>query len=85
MNRLFPALTVLALFSFCLSSCEFSVSTANIKDAKLTADEAGTTPATSFGQNDTVYLKVDLAKAPETTKPSARWIAADDNNEGIAN
>ena len=40
-------------------------------------------PATTFGQNDTVFLIVDLANAPETTKTSARWIAAEVDYEGL--
>ena len=58
-------------------ACGFSVSTANIKDAYLTADEDGQQPTDVFGQADTFFLQVELANAPDDTELKAVWIAAD--------
>ncbi len=74
--KLLPILVIAAAMTV-LSSCSFNVSTANISDAKLTKDDAGTQPSTVFGQKDTIYLKVQLANAPDSSVTSAQWIAVD--------
>lgn len=66
-----------AILSLSLNSCEFKVSTAKIKEAKLTKDDAGTQASTVFGPKDTIYLKVDLVNAPASTVTAAHWIAVD--------
>jgi serine protease Do len=63
---------------FWLVACggqEVSFSTANIADARLSEDESGAASTTTFGPNDTFYLIVDLANAPEDTKVKASWTA----------
>ncbi len=71
----------ITLFSFliwlvaCGGGGEVSFSTANIADARLTKDEAGTQTTSTFGPNDTFYLIVNLANAPDDTKVKASWTA----------
>lgn len=80
----FPALAfALIAGALLLSSCEVSFSTANIQGARLTVDEEGSAPTTTFAQNDTFYLLVQLANAPDTTVTSARWVAVDVQAEGV--
>ncbi|HFQ94300.1 MAG TPA: hypothetical protein ENK32_09840, partial [Anaerolineae bacterium] len=52
-----------------------SFSTANIKNATLANDEAGANATTSFAPEDTFYLLVDLANAPDDTTVKAVWTA----------
>ncbi|GIK55029.1 MAG: PDZ domain-containing protein [Chloroflexi bacterium] len=59
---------------------ELSFSTANISQARLAKDEAGTQTTTTFAPGDTFYLLVDLANAPDGTKVKASWTAV--NAEG---
>jgi serine protease Do len=59
---------------------ELSFSTANISEARLAKDEAGTQTTTTFAPDDTFYLIVNLANAPEGTKVKATWTAV--NAEG---
>ena len=70
----------IALFSLMvwLVACggkEISLSTANISGARLTKDEAGAQSTTTFSPDDTFYLIVDLANAPDDTKVKASWTA----------
>jgi hypothetical protein len=58
-------------------ACGFSVSTANIKDAYMARDEAGTDRTTVFTSEDTFYCIVDLANAPDDTTVKAVWYAVD--------
>lgn len=60
-----------------LAACsrEVSLSTANIADARLSKDEAGSQTTTIFGPEDVFYLKVELANAPDSTKVKAEWTA----------
>jgi serine protease Do len=60
-----------------LTACEFSASTANISDVILAKDEAGTQPATTFEPEETFYLVVDLANAPDDTMVKTSWYAVD--------
>jgi hypothetical protein len=71
----FALLIVLGLGLF--TACEFSASTANIANATLAKDEAGTQPTTVFAQPETFYLVVDLANAPDDTTVRAAWYAVD--------
>ncbi|MFO7537940.1 MAG: trypsin-like peptidase domain-containing protein [Chloroflexota bacterium] len=61
-----------------LTACgnrEISFSTANIADARLTKDEAGTQATTTFNPEDPFYLIVNLANAPDSTTVKAEWTA----------
>lgn len=73
---------LLALF---LTGCEFSASTANIQEAVLARDEAGTAVTTAFDPTDTVYSLVELANAPDSTKLKAVWTAVDVGDAAPAN
>lgn len=56
---------------------DVSFSTANISSATLAKDEAGTQKTTTFAPEDTFYLIIDLANAPEDTTVRADWMAVD--------
>lgn len=58
-------------------ACSFSASTANISEATLARDEEGQQPTTVFSPEDTFYLIVDLANAPDDTKVRAAWTAVE--------
>jgi len=60
-----------------LTACEFSASTANIADATIARDEAGTQPTAVFAPPETFYLVVELANAPDDTAVKAAWSAVD--------
>ena len=68
------AIIILALVTL---ACGFSVSTANIKDAYLARDEAGTDRTTTFAQDDEFFCIVQLANAPDDTTLKAVWYAVD--------
>ena len=74
-NRYFVFFAAAALILATLA-CSFSASTANIKDAYLATDPDGANPTDSFTQDQTFYLLVDLANAPDDTVLKASWIAA---------
>jgi hypothetical protein len=58
-------------------ACNFSASTANIKDAYLSTDTDGADQTTTFAPEDsTFYLTVILANAPSDTVTRAVWYAA---------
>ena len=66
------------VFTFILSACSVSASTANISDAKMTRDEAGKNPTKVFSPEDkTFYLIAELSNAPEDTAVKALWTAVD--------
>ena len=75
-RRTFPLL-VTFLAALLLVACEFSASTANIRSATLARDEDAAQPTTSFEPNETFYLVVDLANAPDDTQVRAVWYAVD--------
>jgi hypothetical protein len=58
-------------------ACSFSASTANIKDAYLTADSDGEQPQEVFSPDQGFYLQVNLANAPDDTVVKASWIAVE--------
>lgn len=83
MNRYkFQSFVAIAMLVMATLACDFSASTANIKDAKLARDYDGTQPTTVFAGNETFYLIVDLANAPDDTKVKAAWTAVE--VEGVA-
>lgn len=83
MNRYkFQSFVAIAMLVMATLACDFSASTANIKDAKLARDYDGTQPTTVFAGNETFYLIVELANAPDDTKVKAAWTAVE--VEGVA-
>jgi hypothetical protein len=62
-------------------ACSFNASTAKIKEAWTARDEAGEDRTTVFGQNDTFYVKVDLANAPDDTTVKASFTAVEAEGE----
>jgi len=69
-------LTLAVLVSAC--SVNVSVSTANIRSAKLSPNESGNPEATVFSPDDTtVYCIVQLANAPDDTVVKTAWTAVD--------
>jgi serine protease Do len=60
-----------------LAACSFSATTANIRDAKLSRDEAGKEVTNTFAQADTFYLTAQLRNAPDDTTVRAVWTAVE--------
>jgi len=58
-------------------ACGGSVSTANVADAWMSADEAGEARVTSYAQDATFYAQADLKNAPDDTAIKAVWTAVD--------
>lgn len=52
-----------------------------LSNVRVTADEDGTQPSTTFGSFDTVYVVGDLANAVEGNEVTSRWFA--ENVPGI--
>ncbi len=65
-----PGLIVLALSAL---ACEFSASTAKIKDAYLVADETSGQKTSVYAQDQPFLCIVELANAPDSTKVKAVW------------
>jgi hypothetical protein len=78
-NRLQLTLIVLVLLLTTLA-CGFNASTANIKDAFMSTDDAGSTKTTVFSQDATFWAIVILANAPDDTSLKAAWYAVDVEN-----
>jgi hypothetical protein len=76
-RSLWSIIIVIVVASLMLTACEFNASTANIKSAILAKDEAGTQPTTSFEADETFYLLIDLANAPDDTTVKTMWYAVD--------
>lgn len=69
---LIAALTLVTL------ACGGTISTANIKSARLSVNESGSPEMTTFNQDDlTIYCVITLANAPDSTVVKTSWIAAD--------
>jgi hypothetical protein len=75
-KRTFLLLATAALILASLA-CSFSASTANIKDAFLSADPDGKQPTDVFTPEQTFYLIVDQANAPDDTVLKATWSAVE--------
>lgn len=58
-------------------ACDFSASTANISDAKMTKDYDGTLPTSVYSQDEVFYCVVQLSNAPDDTTVKASWIAVE--------
>ena len=59
-------------------ACDASVSTAAISSVTLTADTTTGVATTTFTPDQTFYVTVVLANAPDTTKVKAVWYTVDD-------
>lgn len=59
-------------------ACEFSASTANIKEAYLATDESGSTKTTEYTQDQPFIFIVTQANAPDDTKVKAVWYSVDE-------
>ncbi|RME73657.1 MAG: hypothetical protein D6784_11620, partial [Chloroflexi bacterium] len=68
----FPVLLVLLSLA-----CGFNFSTANIESAVMAKDPDGANPTTTFAQDDTFYLVVQVANAPDDTRVKAVWTAVE--------
>jgi hypothetical protein len=79
-NRIRGVFVAVALIA-ALIACGFSASTARITNAFLAADPDGAQPTESFQPDETFYLLVDLANAPDDTQVKAAWTAADVEGE----
>ena len=73
----FQIIMLILVLTFVSLACGFSASTANIKDAYLTSDEAGTQKTTAYSQDAVFYCIVQLANAPDDTNLKAVWTAVD--------
>lgn len=56
-------------------ACEFSASTANIKDAYMARDSEGVDKTTVFAQSDEFNCIVQVVNAPDDTDVKAVWYA----------
>ncbi|MCE5207275.1 MAG: hypothetical protein LLG42_03080 [Chloroflexi bacterium] len=70
-------LIVFLVLSAVSLACEFSASTANIKEAYLASDEEGTNRTEVFGQDEPFYCIVQVANAPDDTSVKAVWYAVE--------
>ena len=68
---------VLLTLAMAIMACEFEASTANITNAVMTKDEAGSTQTTVYAPKDAFFCIVSLANAPDDTKVKAVWTAVD--------
>ena len=75
-NKLPIILAITALVISTLA-CGGSLSTANIGDAWLSNDGEGNNRMTTFSQEDTMNLFVELNNAPDDTEIKVTWIAVD--------
>lgn len=72
-----PLFAVLTLLFLTLLACNFSVSTANINEAKMAKDSQGQQPTTVFAQDEPFYAVVELANASDDTAVKAVWTAVE--------
>lgn len=73
----FPILLALMVLFLSVLACEASASTANVSDAWLSTDEAGSERVTVFAQDVVFYAQVDLQNAPDDTVLKAVWTAVE--------
>lgn len=82
-QRRWPVVLLIVGMTLMVLACGGTISTANIRSAKLSADASGSPAAVVFNQDDyTIYCIVELANAPADTVVKSVWIAA--NVEGVA-
>jgi len=80
-SRIWMIAAALAMLVLSSLACEFSASTASIKDAYLATDDTGATKTTEYGQDQPFVFMVDLANAPDDTKVKAVWYTVDDSGK----
>jgi hypothetical protein len=69
---------VVGMLALSAMACEFSASTAAVKDAYLAADEAGTQKTTEYTPEQAFTFIVTQANAPDDTKLKAVWYSVDE-------
>src|SRR5215218_10970623 len=67
----------LGVLVFAALACNFSASTANISDLKVSKDKAATQPTSSFAASDTVYAVATISNAPGAVKVKGRLVIED--------
>ena len=76
-HRIF-VISLVTLLLFIAGACNFSASTANIKNAYTARTDNGEPQQTSvFTQDDVFYCVVEVANAPDDTVTKAMWYAVD--------
>jgi hypothetical protein len=75
-NKLSILIVFITLVSSALA-CNFSASTANIKNAYMARDQEGKERTTSYEPGQVFYAIVNLSNAPSDTTLKAAWIAVD--------
>ncbi len=78
-NKLY-ILAALGMVVLAALACNFSASTANIKNAVMARDSEGKDATTVFSPSDVFYCVVSLANAPDSTKIKAIWYAVEAAN-----
>lgn len=69
LNLISSVILVLAVASAC------SLTTANIRSLKLSKDKEGSTEATTFGSQDTIYARAVVANVPSKVTVKLQFIA----------
>lgn len=72
------AMSALALSAI---ACEFSATTASIKDAYLVTDESSGQKTSSYTQDQPFVFVVEQANAPDDTKVKAVWYSVDESGK----
>jgi hypothetical protein len=80
-TKKFPIFLCVLVLVLASLACEASASTANITDAFMTSDDAGTAKTNVFAPGDIFYCQVALANAPDDTKVKAVWTAVEAQGE----
>ena len=75
--RLVLAVMILVLATV---ACDFSATTANIRDAYMARDNAGSDRTTVFSQSDVFYCLVEVQNAPDETTVKVIWYAVNVEN-----
>ncbi len=78
-NKLF-ILAAFVMVALAALACNFSASTANIKNAFMARDSEGKESTTVFSPSDIFYCVVTLANAPDDTKIKTVWYAVEAEN-----
>lgn len=73
----FKLLVLVLVMAIVSLACSFSASTANINEAYMAQDEAGTEKTTVYPQDSVFYCIVTLANAPDDTTLKAVWTAVE--------
>ncbi|MBV8856946.1 MAG: hypothetical protein JOZ02_08460 [Acidobacteria bacterium] len=71
----------LGVLVFAALACNFSASTANISDLKLSKDKAATQTTNSFAATETVYAVATISNAPGAVKVKGRLSIEDVEGE----